>query len=355
MALEVEIEKQLPGFTLSTAFTAGGEPLGVLGGSGAGKTMTLRCVAGLETPTRGRIVLDGRVLFDSARGIDLRSRERRIGLLFQNYALFPHLTVAENVAFGLQQTPRAARAARVAEELARMQLAELASRYPHELSGGQQQRVALARALVIDPAALLLDEPFSALDTHLRSQLERQLLETLGGYRGVTLYVTHNIEEAYRIASNLLILSEGRVMACGPKQEILRWPPNSTTARLTGCKNISRARSISADTVEALDWGCRLRAGRAIAAPAAYVGIRAHHIRFVADASAENTFPCWRVRTSETPFRMTVYLRLGAPPGASAEPHLQAELFKEKWEKVNERPLPWYVQLAPENVFALPE
>src|ERR1700722_4607480 len=196
MSLEVAIEKSVPGFRLTVEFAADGAPLGLLGPSGSGKTMTLRAIAGLETPDRGRIVLHGRVLFDSEKGIDVPARERRIGLLFQNYALFPHLTVAENIGFGLRHLAGPDRDRRIAQQLGAAHLDSLASRSPSTLSGGEQQRVALARALAIEPAALLLDEPFSALDTHLRSALERELRETLAGYSGSTMFVSHNLEEA---------------------------------------------------------------------------------------------------------------------------------------------------------------
>src|SRR6202790_937863 len=218
MSLEVAIEKNVDGFRLAVEFAADGAPLGLLGPSGSGKTMTLRAIAGLETPDRGRIVLHGRVLFDSEKGIDVPARERRIGLLFQNYALFPHLTVTENIAFGLRRLPDAERNRRVAGQLAAAHLVGHAERYPATLSGGEQQRVALARALAIEPAALLLDEPFSALDTHLRSALERQLRETLETYQGSTLFVSHNLEEAYRVCGELLVLARGTVAARGPKE-----------------------------------------------------------------------------------------------------------------------------------------
>src|ERR1700730_14715375 len=242
MSLEVAIEKQVSEFRLAVEFTADGAPLGLLGPSGSGKTMTLRAIAGLETPDRGRIVLHGRVLFDSAHRINVPTRERRIGLLFQNYALFPHLTVAQNIAFGLRRVPEPDRVRRVERQLAAAHLENLASRYPASLSGGEQQRVALARALAVVPAALLLDEPFSALDAHLGSALERQLRETLETYRGSTLFVSHNLEEAYRVCEELVVLARGTVAARGPKEEIFRQPPALEVARLTGCKNFSRAR-----------------------------------------------------------------------------------------------------------------
>src|SRR5712671_2479502 len=254
MSLEVAIEKQMSGFRLAVEFTADGAPLGLLGSSGSGKTMTLRAIAGLESPDRGRIVLHGRVLFDSEKRINLPARERRIGLLFQHYALFPHLTVSENIAFGLRHLSESERSRRVEQQLAAAHLDGLASRYPATLSGGEQQRVSLARALAIEPSALLLDEPFSALDTHLRSALERQLRETLETYQGSTLFVSHNLEEAYRVCGELVVLTQGSVAARGPKEEIFRHPPTLEVARLTGCKNYSRARRLEDGNIEALEW-----------------------------------------------------------------------------------------------------
>ena len=253
------MQKHLPSFTLQTNFTAGEQPLGLLGASGSGKSMTLRCIAGLETPTEGRIVLNGRVLFDSQRRINVPPRDRRIGFLFQNYALFPHLTVAQNIAFGLQDLSQTERTLLVAHYLEMMQLQGMEQRYPNQLSGGQQQRVALARALAIAPEALLLDEPLSALDTYLRSQIERLLGEVLATYEGVTLFVTHKLEEAYRICPHLLVLSEGRAIAYGPKQGIFERPPNFQVAQVTECKNFSRARRTTSQQIEALDWNCTLR------------------------------------------------------------------------------------------------
>jgi ABC-type sulfate/molybdate transport systems ATPase subunit len=323
MSLEVAFEKKAGSFQLSVEFTADGSPVGLLGASGSGKTMTLRAIAGLETPDRGRIVLHGRTLFDSDRCINIPARARKVGLLFQNFALFPHLTVTDNIAFGLRRLPAHERARRVAQQIGSTHLEGLEDRYPATLSGGEQQRVALARALAIEPAALLLDEPFSALDTHLRSALERQLRETLNGYKGSTIFVSHNLEEAYRVCENLVVMSNGRVAARGPKEEIFRHPPTMEVARLTGCKNFSQARlvsdSASAKTIEAIDWGCSLRMTQEFAKPPAHIAIRAHHVRVrAADATAprirENTFRCWLSSMAETPFRVTLDLRLGEQP-----------------------------------------
>ncbi|MGA8766721.1 MAG: sulfate/molybdate ABC transporter ATP-binding protein [Candidatus Acidiferrales bacterium] len=362
MALEIQIEKKLPEFTLDVSFTAGNAPLSILGPSGAGKTMLLRCIAGLERAHRGRIALDDRVLLDTDRHIQVRARDRHVGMLFQHYALFPHRTVAENIAFGLKNLPREEQARRVTALLERTHIGGLEQRYPRELSGGEQQRAALARALAIEPDALLLDEPLSALDTHLRSQMEAQLQETFAAYRRPALLVTHNIEEAYRLGEQMLVLSRGRVAAFGAKEEIFRHPPTLEVARLTGCKNFSRARALSENTIEALDWGCKLRVTQAPAGPVAHVGIRAHHIDFVeagrSGAPDGNVFPCWLVRSSETPFRITLNLRLHQPPGEPGEipaAELQAEVFKEKWQLFRERPFPWHVRLAPDTLFVMSE
>ena len=161
----------------------------------------------------------------------------------------------------------------------------LANRYPRSLSGGEQQRVAFARALAIEPSALLLDEPFSALDMHLRNALERQLRETLGSYRGATLFVSHNLEETYRVCGEIVVLARGGVAARGAKDEIFRRPPTLEVAQLTGCKNFSRARLVTGGRVEALDWGVTLCVMQALVAPPEHIAIRAHHIRVRAERS----------------------------------------------------------------------
>jgi molybdate transport system permease protein len=348
LSLVVEIQKQLPGFQLNVAFSVDEHPLGVLGGSGAGKSMILRCIAGVETPTQGRIVLNGRVLFDSKQGINLPSRDRRIGYLFQNYALFPHLTVAQNIAFGLPPS-LSVRSIRkqVDEQLAAMKLIGLTNRYPHQLSGGQQQRVALARALATQPEVLLLDEPFSALDTHLRNQLEQEMISRLSYFQGISILVTHNLEEVYRICQDLLVLEQGHAIAKGGKHDIFEHPSTFRVAQITGCKNFSRAIARGNQQVEASDWGCTLSVIEPIPNSLSFVGIRAHQLMFARDLNSENRFPCWLAATSETPHRMTLFLKLHSPPTHAQDFHLQAEVFKEKWSWLKAQSLPWQVYLDP--------
>ena len=362
--LLVDVEQRLPGFQLKTKFSAEG-PLAIVGASGSGKTMTLRSIAGLETPARGRIELNGRVLYDSDQAIDLPSRRRKVGLLIQGYALFPHLTVAANVGFGLHGKTKMERTTRAASILARFHLAGMEGRYPHELSGGEQQRVALARALVIEPDAILLDEPLSALDSYLRSQMEVQLIDALADGPGVLLYVTHNLEEAYRIADNLLVLDHGRQVAWGAKEDVFRRPPTFAVARVTGCKNLSPARLAEDGLIEALDWRCKLRASTVGPSAPAYVGIRAHHLVFreialqgatgFGEDDSANTFPCWLARAVETPFRVTLFLHLREPDAGRTHYHLEAELFKDNWTRLRDLPAPWHVQLRPDRLFLMSE
>jgi len=353
--LIVDIQKQLPGFLLDVSFTTHEGALGLLGPSGAGKSMILRCIAGLSTPDRGRIILNGRVLFDSRRGINLPSRDRRVGFLFQNYALFPHMTVAENIAFALP-TPKSALAIKRQVEalLAAMQLQNLGDRYPRELSGGQQQRVAIARVFASEPQVLLLDEPFSALDTHLRDRLEKLVIATVRDYQGGTIFVTHNLEEAYRVCSHLLVVEGGQIVAQGCKQQIFERPPTLGVAQLTGCKNFSRAVAVSPQEIEAIDWGCTLQVIEPIPEDLSHIAIRAHHFTFPEEANSENTFPCWLAATSETPHRMTLYLKLYQPPTGSEDYYLQAEVFKEKWEMLKDRPFPWRIHLDSLRLMILP-
>lgn len=343
--LIVELQKTFSSFTLEANFTANKKPLGILGSSGSGKSMTLRCIAGLETPKQGRIVLNGRVLFDSKQGINIPSRQRCIGFVFQNYALFPHMRVAHNIAFGMPVLSKTERKQRVNQYIELMQLQGLERRYPHELSGGQQQRVALARALAIAPEALLLDEPLSALDQYLRNQIEKLLIEVFSTYQGVTLFVTHNLEEAYRVCDNLLVLSQGKVIASGRKEDIFERPSTFTVAQLTECKNFSRAQRVDNQRIEAVDWGCTLQVVEAIPNPLTYVGIRAHHLIFLDNQERENTFPCWLVTMSETQHQVTLYLKLHSPATNIQEYHLQAEVFKDKWENLKNQPLPWHIHL----------
>ncbi len=216
-ALSVAIRCDFTGYTLDVAFASTNGITALLGPSGAGKTLTLRAIAGLLRPNAGRISLRDRVLFDASRNINIPARDRHVGYVFQQYALFPHMTVAENIAFGLHDTSRDERDARVSEMLAMVGLGEFGARQTRALSGGQQQRVALARSLAPRPSLLLLDEPLAALDAPLRKRLGAEL-RALHERTGVPMVlVTHDPAEAARIADSIVYIDGGRVSAQPPE------------------------------------------------------------------------------------------------------------------------------------------
>lgn len=235
--LDIEIKKSLPGFKLEVSFAVEREILAILGPSGCGKTMTLKCIAGLIQADEGRIALDEKLLFDSSSGVNIKSRERNMGFVFQNYALFPHMDVFNNIAFGIRQLPVEDVKEKVRLWLQKMRLSGLEKRYPGQLSAGQQQRVALARALVSEPEVLLLDEPFSALDSIVKERLEEELLEIHEFFPGHILFVTHNLAEAYKLSSKIAVYEAGRLLQFGEKEKVINRPSNRVAARLTGVKN----------------------------------------------------------------------------------------------------------------------
>jgi len=265
--LALAITKRLPEFTLDAAWDATEKVVALFGPSGAGKTLTLDVLAGLVRPDAGRIEVDGRVLFDGARGIHVPPQARRLGYVFQGYALFPHLTVEANVEFGLHDRSRAERRRRTGEVLERLGLTPLAQRRPRELSGGQQQRVALGRALAVDPALLLLDEPLSALDAPLRRQLRAELIGVVREWGPATVLVTHDLAEAFELADRIVIYDAGRVVQSAPKAELLSRPASEHVARLMGVRNILEGRVLKA-TPEIIQLRWRGHALEAINSPA---------------------------------------------------------------------------------------
>jgi molybdate transport system ATP-binding protein len=288
--IEVALRRTLPGFTLDVSWAAGDEVVTLFGPSGAGKSLTLQCLAGLARPDVGRVVVNGRVFEDTGAGIHLSSQARNLGYVFQGYALFPHLTVEENVAFGLRGRPGAERRRRTMEVLAQLGLGELAGRSPRELSGGQQQRVALGRAIAPDPAVLLLDEPLSALDAPLRRQLREELRALIVGLRRTVVLVTHDLGEAYQLGDRLVLYEAGRVVQAGPKAEVLGRPESERVARLVGLRNVVRGTVVKTapDRVEIAWRGHTIEAVNSPAvpfraspgAPVAFV-VRPEHVRLI--------------------------------------------------------------------------
>jgi molybdate transport system ATP-binding protein len=255
--LAADFTMRRAGFHLHARLELGAEILVLFGPSGSGKTTTLNAIAGLITPERGYILLDGRPLFrrDAAAGPvthRVPARQRNIGYVFQNYALFPHLTALENVGFGVRG---AAGRATAAAWLARMNLAHLADRYPHELSGGQQQRVAIARALAPAPRVLLLDEPFSALDAAARQRVQRELAALQREMQLVVIYVTHRLEDAFAVGDRLAVMRDGQLEQTGAIEDVFRYPATQQVAEIMGVPNLFRARVVEVGPEgTVLDW-----------------------------------------------------------------------------------------------------
>jgi ABC-type sulfate/molybdate transport systems ATPase subunit len=236
--LDFSFEYELDGFRLAAALTTERGVTALYGPSGAGKSLTLLCLMGLRRPRRGWIRLNGRTLFDATAGIHVAPHRRRVGLVFQEYALFPHLTVIGNLAYGLHGLSRIEARDRVGAMLRLLRLEGFDARYPGELSGGQRQRVALGRGLIVQPDLLLLDEPFSALDQMERERLRAEVLELLEGFGGTTLLVTHSLQEAYLMAGRIAVIDGGRILQAGPRDEVLQHPRDRRVAEQVGALNI---------------------------------------------------------------------------------------------------------------------
>ena len=237
MSLVVDIEKKLGSFLLRSKFETGGGTMALLGASGCGKSVTLKCIAGIMTPDKGRIVLDGETLFDSEKHIDLTPQRRQVGYLFQQYALFPNMTVLQNIQCGIRSGSRGEKQQRASEQLRRFRLEGLEKKYPAQLSGGQQQRVALARILASEPRAILLDEPFSALDGFLKWNLEMELADFLSDFSGPILWVSHDLGECFRSCRSVCIMDNGASLPVTDMETLVHHPATQCAARLVGLRN----------------------------------------------------------------------------------------------------------------------
>ena len=326
MSLHVDIRKRLGSFTLDAAFTAERGITSLLGASGCGKSMTLKCIAGIEKPDEGVIELDGRMLFDSSKGINLPPQARRVGYLFQNYALFPNMTVRQNILCGLnREKDRAVKEKRLREIVKMMQLEGLEGRKPAQLSGGQQQRVALARILVNDPQILLLDEPFSALDGHLRDSLKVEMRDLLERFGREVLMVTHDRNEAYNMSREIAVMDAGRLLTIKPTKALFADPGSVQAAILTGCKNIARARKLDEHLVEVPEWDIRLETKQRVGDGLCAVGLRAHYFN---PSAAQNRFPVRFVEEMEEPFETIIHFRYASQSESS--PAVWWRLAKDK-------------------------
>ena len=346
MSIYVDIRRTAGNFSLHVAFEAGRETLALLGDSGCGKSMTLRCIAGVLRPDAGIIRINGETVFDAQRHIDWKPQRRRVGYLFQNYALFPNMTVLENIMTGLERQrglTRAQRRQQALEYVRRLKLEGLEGHYPAQLSGGQQQRTALARILASRPELLLLDEPFSALDATLRWEMEQVVRETIRNFGGTVLLVTHNRDEVYRLSDKVAVYNQGKIDRMGEKWDLFAHPGTATAARLTGCKNLSPARR-RGDRVLALDWSLEFPA------PGEgewdWIGIRAHRFELV-EAPGAYVFPYEVVGRIEDTFSYILQIR---PQGVPEAKPLRWEVEKALHLTIPDRGL---VRVPPEELLLL--
>ena len=308
MSIQVSIKKDFGSFVLDVNFEAENAVLALLGASGCGKSMTLKCIAGVVRPDEGRIVVNGVTFFDSKERIHLSPQKRRIGLLFQNYALFPNRTVEQNILPVLSLGNRKGNIGERFRALIRQfHIEGLENHYPAQLSGGQQQRVALARIMASDPTILMLDEPLSALDSYLRWQLEEELARMLTEFEGTTLYVSHNRDEVFRLCQNVCVMNGGRTERVRSLPELFESPDTLAAALLSGCKNYSRAERMDEHTVRALDWNRDFKCAAKLAENIAYIGVRSHHIRLCTEGDKEgNYLSCKVLRITQDVFSTIV-------------------------------------------------
>lgn len=307
MSLSVTLRKKLGAFECVEDFQCEAGVTCLLGASGCGKSLTLKMIAGIEMPDEGRIVLNDRVLYDSAARVNLKPQARQVGYLFQNYALFPHMTVRQNILCGLKREhAREAKERKLGEVLALLQLQGLENHRPHQLSGGQQQRVALARILATQPQLLLLDEPFSALDSHLRDKMQLQMKELLSQLRQDVLLVTHSRDEAYHLADRITVMDDGKILLTKETKALFANPESRAAAIITGCKNIAPCHRIGEHEVDVPTWGVRLQTALPLGDNVRYVGIRAHYFN---PKAPSNRYPVRLTGRMEEPFETILRFR----------------------------------------------
>ncbi len=353
MSIAVDIRKKLGDFSLDISFESDAKRIGILGPSGCGKSMTLKSIAGIEKPDSGRIVIDGRVLFDQMQKINLKPQKRRVGYMFQNYALFPTMTVSQNIGAGLDFSD-GDRNGRIADMVKRFNLQGLEKHLPGQLSGGQQQRVALARIMAYRPDIILLDEPFSALDEHLKERLQHEMMSMLEGYEGQVILVSHSRDEIYRFGEELLIMEGGHVMARGETKKLFDDPGTVSVARMTGCKNFSDAERLNTHTLHLTDWGITLELEREIPEDVNAIGYRAHAFEPVWGERQKN---CLQFRASgidELPFERRYYLFPENGAGRADTAELICWFIQDKDRaQMDGKPAPDYLRLKEESVMLL--
>lgn len=356
--IHADIRRRIGNFELDVLIESDAKRIGILGASGSGKSMTLRSIAGIEEIDSGRIEVNGRTLYDSAQRIDLKPQQRNVGYMFQNYALFPTMSVLRNVTAGLKGSKEEKRA-RAMDMLRRFNMDGYEDRLPGELSGGQQQRVALARIMVTEPELILLDEPFSALDGYLRDRMQVEMMEMLDDYRGQVVMVSHSRDELYRFSEELFVIKDGRILRHDDTKTVFRDPQSIDVAGLTGCKNFSAVRVTGDHSMEAVDWGIALELEREIPEGIGYIGYRAHCFEPIWGGRQANCISFDLARVDDLPFEKNFYIRPEIPEAAGdMTVHAGEKLIcwfvqGEEQRIIDERGLPDWLKLTEENILLL--
>lgn len=339
MSLYIDIKKRFgSSFLLDVKLESDHQIISLLGASGSGKSMTLKCIAGIETPDEGIISLNGRTLFDSFKKINLPVQKRKVGYLFQQYALFPNMTVEQNIKTGIRKDRQKDFENIVRDIIDRMHLSGESKKRPFQLSGGQQQRVALARILVNEPEILLLDEPLSALDSYLKWQVELELSRILRDFRGSSIYVSHNRDEVYRLCDQISVISGGKNAPKQTVEQLFDHPKSLTSCVLSGCKNFSRIDKIDGNHIKAVDWDVILEIGESLSENITHIGVRAHFIEIV-DSVGQNVFRCKVCDVFESMFSMVVMLETQSNLDGNKKfdennfGKIRIEISKDEWKK----------------------
>ena len=349
--LYADVHRRIGEFELNVLIDSDAKRIGILGASGSGKSMTLRSIAGIEDVDSGHIEINGRVLYDSDSGVNLKPQKRNVGYMFQNYALFPTMSVLKNVMAGLRG-PAEENRSRAMEMLDRFRMGGYENRLPGELSGGQQQRVALARIMVTEPELILLDEPFSALDGYLRDRMQVEMLEMLDDYRGQVVMVSHSRDELYRFSDDLFVVREGKILRHGETKAVFRDPVKIEVAKMTGCKNFSDVRIVDKHNIEAVNWGIRIRLENEVPDWLGHVGYRAHYFEPVWGERQDNCVRFELARVDELPFEKNYYIK------PETDSHSEDDLLcwfvqGEEQKVVEQRGLPDYLRLTEDNILLL--
>lgn len=348
MAIEVRIHREFDDFKLDVQFQSESRRIGILGASGCGKSLTLKSIAGIERPETGKIESAGKVFFDSAKKIWMPPQERNVGYLFQNYALFPTITVEKNIGIALR-CGKKEKEKKVRDMIDRFSLQGLEKKLPGQLSGGQQQRTALARIMIYGPDMILLDEPFSALDSYLKEQTQRECLELLQDYPGTVILVSHSRDEIYRFSEEVLVIDGGKAVIKKTVKELFEHPQKVAAAKLTGCKNIEEIVWKDGKHLYVPGWDMVIPAGMGNVGDAQAIGIRAHEFTTErTESDGELVFPVYKPEVKEDLFEYHVQFFTSE----RAKTPVVWKVSKKLWD-VGEKGVPKWLHLKREHILFL--